>query len=91
MKRAKPTKNKHEILDFYANWCGPCRRDANDVARLAAQGWKVTRVNVDHEPKKQAEFNVTELPTYVVLRDGKEVFRTHSFVGLRSYLKNKAK
>jgi thioredoxin 1 len=87
----KPARNTLEILDFYADWCGPCRRDANDVARLSAQGWKVTKVNVDHEPKKQAEFHVTLLPTYVVLREGKEVFRTHSFVDLRSYLTNKAK
>jgi thioredoxin len=91
MKRAKPIKPKFEILDFYSDNCGPCRRDANDVARLAARGWKVTKVNVPKEPKKVAEYNVTSMPTYVVLRDDKEVFRTHSFVALRSYLTNKAK
>jgi thiol-disulfide isomerase/thioredoxin len=89
--RAKPVKSKFEILDFYSDHCGQCRRDANDVARLAAKGWKVTKINVPHEPKKVAEYNVTSMPTYIVLCDGKEVFRTHSFVALRSYLVNKAK
>lgn len=84
-------KPKYEILDFYSDSCGACRRDANDVARLAAKGWKITKVNVPKEPEKTAEYNVTKMPTYVVLRDGKEVHRTHSFVALRTYLTNKAK
>lgn len=84
-------KPKYEILDFYADWCGPCRRDANDVARLSARGWKVTKVNVDKEPKKVDEYHITSMPTYVVLKNDKEVYRTHSFVALRTYLTNKAK
>jgi thiol-disulfide isomerase/thioredoxin len=91
MKRAKPIKHQFEILDFYSDNCGACRRDANDVARLAARGWKITKINVPKEPKKVAEYSVTLMPTYIVLRDDEEAFRTHSFVALRSYLKNKAR
>lgn len=63
------------LLDFYADWCGPCRMVSPIIEEIAKErsDIKVGKVNVDEERDLASEFSVFSIPTLVVLRDGKIV------------------
>lgn len=66
---------KTVLLDFYADWCGPCRMVAPLVEEIAAEHpeYLICKINVDDEPALAQEFGVQSIPTLVVLKDGKIV------------------
>lgn len=66
------------LLDFWAEWCGPCRMLSPVVDQIAqeAQGVKVGKVNVDEEPGLARQFGVMSIPTLVVIRNGAEAQRS---------------
>ena len=71
-----------EVLDFYADWCGPCQMMKPIFAELEKQYQdKVhfTVIDVDKEPDKGTAHHVLGIPTYVILKDGKEVDRLVGF------------
>ena len=62
------------LLDFWAVWCPPCRMLAPVVEEIAPEyegKVKVGKVNVDEEPELAAMFRVENIPTVVVMKDGK--------------------
>lgn len=63
------------LLDFYADWCGPCRMLAPVIEAVANERADVTvgKINVDENPDLAGEFGVFSIPTLVVLKDGKTV------------------
>ena len=63
------------LIDFYANWCGPCKMLAPFVEEIAEErsDIKVGKVNVDEQPELASQFNVISIPTLVVMKDGKIV------------------
>ncbi|HEX4128434.1 MAG TPA: trypsin-like peptidase domain-containing protein [Pirellulales bacterium] len=63
------------LLDFSAEWCGPCRMMQPAVQQLAAAGYPVRQVNIDHEPALAAKYGVTGVPCFVMLVNGREVDR----------------
>jgi thiol-disulfide isomerase/thioredoxin len=63
------------LLDFYADWCGPCRAMDPTISALAAEGVPVRKVNIDRDPQMAGQFSVTSIPCYVMLVDGQEVDR----------------
>ena len=65
------------LVDFYADWCGPCRALAPVIEEIAgeADGVTVGKINVDEEAELASAFGVFSIPTLVVLKDGKEVNR----------------
>lgn len=69
------------LLDFWATWCGPCMRQGPIVEALAEEGYEVGKVDVDQEPGLARQFQVMNIPTLIIFKDGKEVER---LVGLTS-------
>ena len=65
--------DKPLLLDFYADWCGPCRMVSPLVDEIAEEREDVVvgKVNVDREPELAAQFGVFSFPTLVVLKGGK--------------------
>lgn len=63
------------LLDFYADWCGPCRMGLPIVEQIAneREDLLVAKINVDENPDLAQEFGVFSIPTLVVMKDGKVV------------------
>lgn len=61
------------LLDFWAEWCGPCRMVSPTIEEIAKEndGIKVGKVNVDEESELAAKFSIMSIPTIMVLKDGK--------------------
>ena len=75
------------LIDFYADWCGPCRMMAPVVDEFAAEEqseYKICKVNVDDEAELASAFGVMSIPTLVVMKNG-EIADTH--IGLASKAK----
>ena len=64
---------KTVLIDFYADWCGPCRMLSPVVDEFAEENpdFVVGKINVDKEPELSEEFGVSSIPTLVVMKDGK--------------------
>lgn len=66
-----------ELLDFYADWCGPCQMMKPTIEEFekAHPEVKVTSVNIDEEEELAEKYGVSSIPCLVVLKDGEEVKR----------------
>jgi thioredoxin len=69
------------LLDFYADWCGPCKSMSPVVDGLVRDGFPVKKVNIDHERELARQYNVTAIPCFVLVDQGREVWRTTGAVG----------
>ena len=69
--------NNHLILvDFWADWCGPCLKVAPILEELSTEtGLLVGKLHVDENPKKPQEYAVSTIPTMVLFKDGNPVHR----------------
>lgn len=70
------------LIDFYADWCGPCKMLAPIVEQLSEElspGTIVAKVNIDENPAIAQKFGVMSIPTIVVLKSGKETARAVGF------------
>ena len=65
--------DKPVLLDFYADWCGPCRMVSPIVDEIAKERADIVvgKINVDEEQELAAEFGVFSIPTLVVIKGGK--------------------
>ena len=71
------------LVDFYADWCGPCRMMEpiiNDLADELEDKVKIAKIDIESAQRTAASFQVTSIPTIIVFKDGVEVER---LVGLK--------
>ena len=71
------------LVDFWADWCGPCRMLAPTIHEIAEErpDIKVCKVNVDAAEELAMRFGVMSIPTLIAFRDGKQIGQS---VGVRS-------
>lgn len=69
------------LVDFWAEWCMPCKMQGPAIDKLAAEGYPVGKVNVDEEGSLAGAYGVMSIPTLIIFKGGKEVDR---MVGLQN-------
>ena len=76
--------DKTTIVDFYADWCGPCKMMSPIIDKIAeenAENIKVGKVNVDENQELAMKYNVMSIPTILVFKNGNLV---KTFIGVTS-------
>lgn len=68
------------LIDFYATWCGPCRKMEPSLAELSKEGKiKIIRVDVDANRELASQYGITEIPVLLAFKGGKQVLRMEGF------------
>ncbi|WP_072869764.1 thioredoxin [Desulfofundulus thermosubterraneus] len=70
------------LVDFWAEWCGPCKMIAPVVEEIAAEyagKVQVAKLNVDENQKTPADYKVISIPTLIVFKNGQEIERSIGF------------
>lgn len=66
------------LVDFYADWCGPCRMIAPVIEELASEmngKAKIAKLDIESAQQTTSTFHVTSIPTIIIFKDGQEVKR----------------
>ena len=66
------------LVDFYADWCGPCRMMEPIIEELSTEmegKAKIAKLDIETSQKTTSNFNVTSIPTIILFKDGQEVER----------------
>jgi thioredoxin 1 len=68
---------KTEVIDFWATWCGPCKlmNPILDEVEKEYPDLTITRIDIDSDEDMVKQYNIQSVPTYVILKGGKEVDR----------------
>lgn len=66
------------IIDFYADWCGPCKMLGSVLEKL---DYNIVKINTDNFPELAREYAVMSIPTVLIYKEGKNVGK---FIGFRS-------
>lgn len=66
------------VVDFWAEWCGPCRMMAPEFERASAElgsSARLVKLNTEHQPDVAAQYAIRGIPTMIMFRNGREVAR----------------
>ena len=73
LKSAEPV-----VVDFWAEWCGPCKQIAPTLEELAGSmngKVKIVKLNVDENPKVTEKYGITSIPTLILFKNGEQAAR----------------
>ena len=79
-----------KVLDFWAEWCGPCKFMEPIIEELEKElgsRVQIEKINVDENQERTAQYQVMSIPTYIFLKDDKEVDRIIGATGKENFLK----
>ena len=66
--------NKYLLLDFWAPWCSPCKLMNPIIDEIEKEyDLKIQRINVDEDSSMVKQYNITSVPTYILLKEGGEI------------------
>jgi thiol-disulfide isomerase/thioredoxin len=77
---------RRQVLAFQATWCGLCQQDKPELAKLDSD-IEIIRIDADRRPDLVQQYEVTALPTYIVMKNGREVERDCSLSKIIKVLK----
>ena len=85
--------NKKVLVDFYADWCGPCRMLSPIIEEIAKENdeYEFVKVNVDDCPDVSRKYGIMSIPTLIVFENGVEKKKTlgfHSLDEVKGFLKD---
>jgi len=86
----KDAGDKPVLVDFYAQWCGPCKMAAPIIDELADQYQGkavIVKVDVDENQALAGQYGVMSIPTVVIFKNGQEVNKQVGFAGKDGYIK----
>jgi len=78
------------LVDFYADWCGPCKTMnpiVQEVARITDGTARVIKINIDKNQAAAQKYNVRSVPTFMVFKNGEIVWRHSGTIDQMSLLK----
>ena len=73
------------LVDFYADWCGPCKNMAPILKQLKAElkdAVSIIKINVDTNQALAAKYQVQGVPTFMVFKNGKQTFRQSGMMSI---------
>lgn len=79
------------LVDFYANWCGPCKM-LSPILEKVSSDIKVIKVDVDKFEKLSREYGIMSIPTVILFKNGEEVKRNIGFMSqeqVEKFISNK--
>ena len=80
--------NRPVLIDFYADWCGPCKAMAPVLKEVSQDSpYRILKIDVDKNPKIAQKYNIRSIPTIMIFRQGKVQWR-HSGTASKAQLIN---
>lgn len=89
-KQSVLDSDKLSVIDFWAEWCGPCRMMTPVLSQLASEmkgKLTVIKINTDEKPALAAKYGISSIPTMILFKEGKEAGRTSGAMNLESLKK----
>lgn len=82
------SSEKIVLVDFYADWCGPCKMLSPIIEEIAKENEdiKVVKINVDNEQELAIQYGVMSIPTVVAIKQGEEINRRIGLVDKKELL-----
>lgn len=81
--------DKTVLVDFYADWCGPCKMQSPIVDEINSErdDVKVCKINIDQQPGLAMRFGVMSIPTIMVVKNGETTFKEPGLMQKRDLVK----